>query len=124
MACLVLVTPQVASAQEAAAGTVSTDPQVIARGKALIDEGCLDCHEIGGWGGMAAEGIEGPPLDSVVSRRGAAFVRRKLADPNFNMRYSLMPNFGFTEVEIEAIVAFLATLTNKQPSRRVGNGSV
>jgi cbb3-type cytochrome oxidase cytochrome c subunit len=49
----------------------------------------------------------GPSLNGVVARRGADFVRRKLADPSFNTAVSMMPNFSLLPEDIEAIVAFL-----------------
>ncbi len=90
-------------------GAASTDPQVIARGKGLTDEkACLGCHVIGSGGGQL-----GPSLNRAVSRRSVDFVRRKLADPTFDDATSMMPNFGLTSEQIEAIVAFLATLDAK-----------
>ncbi len=87
-------------------GAASTDPEVIARGKALTDEkACLGCHVIGSGGGQL-----GPSLNGAVSRRSVNFVRRKLADPTFDDATSMMPNFGLTSEQIEAIVAFLAML--------------
>ncbi|GBD31829.1 hypothetical protein HRbin33_00789 [bacterium HR33] len=46
----------------------------------------------------------------MVRHRGADFVRRKLADPTFNNATSMMPNFGLSAEEIEALLAYLATL--------------
>ncbi len=87
-------------------GAASTDPQVIARGKALTDEkACLGCHVIGKTGGPV-----GPSLTRVLNRRDADYVRRKMADPTFDNTTSMMPNFGLTPEQIEAIVAFLASL--------------
>jgi mono/diheme cytochrome c family protein len=87
-------------------GAASTDPQVIAAGKALVEQkACLGCHVIGSAGGQV-----GPSLNSSVSRRGAMFVRQKTADPTFNNSTSMMPNFGLTPDQIEAIVAYLNTL--------------
>ncbi len=87
-------------------GAASTDPQVIARGKTLTDEkACLGCHVIGKTGGPV-----GPSLTGVLNRRDTDYVRRKVADPTFDNETSMMPNFGLTSDQIEAIVAFLASL--------------
>ena len=87
-------------------GPVSADPDVIARGKQLTSgNACLGCHVIGGVGGNV-----GPSLNGVVRRLGAADVRHKLANPTFNNSTSMMPNFGLTREQIEAITAYLASL--------------
>ena len=89
--------------------TVATDRAVIARGKTLVEQrACLGCHVIGSAGGKV-----GPSLNGVVGRRGAGFVRRKLADPTFNNATSMMPNFGLPQDEIEAIVAYLYSLEGR-----------
>lgn len=85
---------------------IPTDPEMVARGSRIAGEkACLGCHLIEGAGGRV-----GPDLDGVVQRRAAGFVRRKLADPTFNNPSSMMPNFGLNAEEIEALVAYLATL--------------
>ncbi|MCH7778245.1 MAG: hypothetical protein IH878_17200, partial [Gemmatimonadetes bacterium] len=69
---------------------LSTDPQVIARGRAVVQEGaCLGCHVVQGQGGAV-----GPSLDDVIKRRGVEFVMKKMADPTFDSATSMMPNFG------------------------------
>jgi mono/diheme cytochrome c family protein len=55
-------------------------------------------------------GILGPSLNGGVERRGADYVRQKLANPVFDNTASMMPNFGLTEEQIEAMLAYLATL--------------
>lgn len=90
-------------------GAVSTDPQVIAHGQQLVQaRGCVGCHVVGPAGGQL-----GPALNGVVRRRGAEFVRRKLADPAFSNPTTAMPNFHFTRAEIEAIAAYLNTLPER-----------
>ncbi len=74
------------------------------RGAELVNaRACLGCHVIAGQGGNV-----GPSLDGVVDRKGVEFVRHKLADPTFNNATSMMPNFGLSAEEIEAILAYLA----------------
>lgn len=85
---------------------ISSDAAVIARGLSLVtDKACVGCHVIGDVGGAV-----GPNLNTVFSSRDATFVRRKLADPTFNNAASMMPNFGLTAEEIDALVAYLASL--------------
>lgn len=77
------------------------------RGREIVAaRACLGCHVIGNQGGNV-----GPSLNDVTSRRTPAFIRRKLADPTFNNETSMMPNFGLSEEEIEAILAYLASLS-------------
>lgn len=98
---------EVAPQPEAGPREVSTDPELIARGEALVQQrACLGCHVVGKAGG----GQVGPSLNGVVGRKSVDFVRRKLADPTLDNETSMMPNFGLSDEEIEAILAFLATL--------------
>ncbi len=109
----------------------NTDPRVLARaaddvqaleasdappdlglaptGEALVaQKACLGCHIIGPAGGQV-----GPSLNGVVDRKGARFVRQKLRDPMTDNATSMMPNFGLTDEQVEAITAYLATLNGK-----------
>lgn len=89
-----------------ASGAPSGDPQIIGRGRELVTEkACVGCHIIAGAGGQV-----GPALNGVVARQGPDFVRRKLTDPTFNNPTSMMPNFGLAADEVEALLAYLATL--------------
>ncbi len=87
-------------------GPASTDPAMIDQGETLLQQkACVGCHVVGDAGGAV-----GPKLNGVLGRRGVEFVRRKLIDPTFNNSTSMMPNFGLTTSEVEAIVAFLGSL--------------
>ena len=98
--------PGAGQEQEVGPAAVSTDPQVIERGEALVrQKACLGCHVVGSAGGQV-----GPSLNGVVDQRGEDFVRRKLQDSTFDNASSMMPTFGLSPEEIDAIVAFLATL--------------
>ena len=86
--------------------TVSTNPQVVSRGRTLVQDGaCLGCHVVNGQGGAV-----GPGLDNVIERRGVEFVMRKMADPTFDRSSSMMPNFGLTQTQIRAVASYLSTL--------------
>jgi mono/diheme cytochrome c family protein len=101
--------PSAQAATAAFSDSVSTDPAVIARGESLVQQkACLGCHVIGRAGGKV-----GPSLNGVVGKRGAEFLRHKLADPTFDNKTSMMPNFGLSAETIDAIVAYLATLNGK-----------
>lgn len=90
-------------------GPVSNDPAVIANGKLLAEQkACVGCHVIDGAGGQV-----GPSLNGTIERKGVDFVRSKLQDPSVDNATSMMPNFQLTTDEIEAIVAYLATLQGK-----------
>lgn len=85
---------------------ISTDPAVVAEGRALVStKGCIGCHAIAGAGGQV-----GPDLNGVIERRGAVFVRQKVLRPSFDNEATLMPNLGLNPDELEALVAYLATL--------------
>ncbi len=98
-----------ATAERDVSDAVSTDRAVVSRGAALINEkACLGCHVVGNRGGTV-----GPSLNDLVGRQGARFVRQKLIDPTFNNRNSMMPNFGLTQEQIDALIAYLATLNGR-----------
>ena len=95
-----------ATAERDVSDAVSTDRVVVSLGAALINEkACLGCHVVGNIGSAV-----GPSLNDVVARQGVRVIRQKLMDPTFNNRNSMMPNFGLSDQQIEALVAYLATL--------------
>jgi len=84
----------------------STDPALVERGSALVAEkACLGCHVVAGAGGKV-----GPSLDGILGRKSPQFLRQKLMDPTVDNETSMMPNFGLTSDQIEAVLAYLATL--------------
>lgn len=103
---LVTIGQPAAALPQVSAAAPSTDAATIARGKELITQkACIGCHILAGSGGQV-----GPRLDGVVQRRDPEFVRRKLTNPLFNNATSMMPNFGLSDDEIEAVLAYLASL--------------
>jgi len=103
--------PLANTAQRPETGTqpIASDTTTVAQGERLVAEkACVGCHVVGGGGGTL-----GPSLNGVVARRGPDFVRHKLADPAFNNATSMMPNFGLTAEQIEAILAYLHTLDGR-----------
>lgn len=94
---------------EAEVSDAAPDLTLAPAGEALVAEkACLGCHIIAGTGAQI-----GPSLDGVVGRRGARFVRQKLKDPKFNNSTSMMPNFGLTDEQVEALTAYMATLNGQ-----------
>jgi len=66
---------------------------------------CMVCHTINGAGGQV-----GPVLNGVVDRYGEEWLTRWLKDPQAVRYGSRMPNFHFSDQEIEAVVEYLKTL--------------
>lgn len=80
--------------------------ELTAEGREIVaTKACVGCHLIAGRGANV-----GPKLDGVVRRRGSRYVRRKLADPTLDNATSMMPDFELTDDEIEAVLAYLASL--------------
>jgi cytochrome c oxidase subunit II len=71
----------------------------------VVDYECDKCHRINGKGGE-----ECPELAGVFERRKATFIRSQLADPTRNNPNSNMPQFEFSDDQIEAIMAYLGSL--------------
>ena len=66
---------------------------------------CITCHTIGNEGGTV-----GPNLNQVGNRRSADWLRRWLTDPNAVKPGTKMPNFGFSERELTALVEALSRM--------------
>ncbi len=99
--------PQRGAAQAASvvAGAAATDP-LVAQGEVLVQaKACAACHKIKGVGGAI-----GPDLDGVTQRLDPETLRQRLLNPKAANPESVMPNFGFSDAEMDAIVAYLKTL--------------
>jgi nitric oxide reductase subunit C len=83
--------------------TAEMTPLVV-QGKHLWDESnCMGCHTLLGEGGYYA-----PELTRVYERRGPAFIRSMLRDPQaMYPGQRKMVKYNFTDQQIEAMVAFL-----------------
>ena len=64
--------------------------------------GCSGCHKIGGAGGVLA-----PDLQGVFERRDEAWIRTKIQHPRQLNPLTVMPDFGFTDDQVAAIVEVL-----------------
>lgn len=81
------------------------DP-VLARGIEVVHlNSCMVCHTIHGVGGNT-----GPVLNGVAQRYSEDWLRTWLRNPQAVREGSRMPNFGFSDPDIEAVIAFLRTL--------------
>jgi len=108
--------PRPAKAVEAEAaepGTSASEPaqkttagHEVEEGKKLVTEkGCTSCHKIKGVGQTV-----GPDLTGVRNRVDEKTLHARLQDPKSVNPESIMPNFKFTDEEIESITAYLKTL--------------
>lgn len=78
----------------------------LAKGIRLVHEkGCMVCHAINGAGGQVA-----PKLNGVADRYGSEWLRTWLENPQAVRSGSRMPNFRFTEQEIDAVITYLESL--------------
>jgi len=84
------------------------DDQVVL-GKQIWDRNnCMGCHTILGEGAYYA-----PELTKAVDRRGEAWLKAFLADPEAMFPGERrMQNYGFSAEEIDAVIAFLAWIGN------------
>jgi len=87
------------------------DPALIAKGeKTLADKNCLPCHAIKGKGGTAGPTARGPDLKMVGAQRDAQWLKMFMRNPGaVNPKSRMMPFKGNDE-ELEALVAYLASL--------------
>jgi len=69
---------------------------------------CNACHLINGSGGQI-----GPELSTVGRRRSQAWIIEHFRDPRALVAGSIMPNFRFSETELEALAEFLSQQTEK-----------
>ena len=77
--------------------------RVALSGDELIEQyGCGGCHVIGGGGGTV-----GPSLDSVFDRRDPEWIRGQIKEPREQNPMTVMPHFGLSDAEVEAIMEAL-----------------
>jgi cytochrome c2 len=76
------------------------------KGEAILKaKGCTSCHKIKGAGNTI-----GPDLTGVTGRLDLETLQKRLKDPRSVNPDSIMPNYGFSDEEIDTIMAFLKTL--------------
>jgi cbb3-type cytochrome oxidase cytochrome c subunit len=78
----------------------------ISVGKAIFEEkGCLSCHRLYGRGGTI-----GPDITYVAERRSSAWLFHHFREPQEASPGSVMPQFGFSDEEAEALTKFLTRI--------------
>ncbi len=79
-------------------------------GEQLVQEyGCANCHIVGSEGALKA-----PNLNTIMSRLDDVSVRLWLRNPRAVKGNTAMPNFHLSDSEIDAIVAYLELLNNRE----------
>ncbi len=77
----------------------------------IFNKRCKACHTIAGVGGPMAK--SGGPLDDTGAKHDEAWLRAYLKDPKSKVDNAKMPKFGFSDAEIDQLVAYLITLKGK-----------
>jgi cytochrome c oxidase subunit II len=79
---------------------------LVARGRDVFrEQGCYGCHTVG---------VTGTPIATDLSRIGAkrdqAYLARWLRDPSLQRPTAHMPKIQLSEVEVQALAAYLGSL--------------
>ena len=77
-------------------------PVALSGTQIVTQYGCSGCHKIGGTGGIIA-----PDLQGVFERRDEAWIRTQIQHPRQHNPLTVMPDFGFTDDQVAAIVEVL-----------------
>ena len=82
-------------------------PEMVALGKQLyeVKYQCQSCHTIGGAGGYV-----GPNLNNAGNWLTAAWIEAWLRNPQLLVPGTIEPRRNFTDTEVQALTAYLATL--------------
>jgi mono/diheme cytochrome c family protein len=84
-------------------------PNVLEGRRLFLQKGCFSCHSVGGQGGKI-----GPNLDDVSLRRSPDWIMKHFRDPQAVTPGSVMPKFGFSEIQIRALTEFVLHLRDQQ----------
>jgi len=75
-------------------------------GSSLVKQkNCVTCHTIGESGGTV-----GPILNQISNRRTEEWLRRWFKDPNSIKPGTKMPNFGFTDAELDDLLSHMTRM--------------
>jgi len=76
-------------------------------GRQIVEEkNCRSCHSIAGRGASGP----GPNLNQVTERRTPDWLHRWLRNPQAIKPGTIMPTFGFSRAQIDALIAYLGSL--------------
>jgi mono/diheme cytochrome c family protein len=90
---------------------VLADLALIGKGeKIYAEKKCVPCHLIKGKGGTAGPAARGPDLSNVGTKRDGQWFKTFLKDPKAVNPKSKMMAFKGSDEELEAVVAYLASL--------------
>jgi cytochrome c len=95
----------------APAAAQASEQQLAAQGKAILEDKCSRCHQIG-TSGRSPLG-EAPPFRMLMQRYKPEQLEEALGE-GLSSGHPAMPEFVFEPYEISAIVAYLGTLRQKQ----------
>ena len=107
----VLIAAPARGADDPGAASEAAAPEAtdtVAKGRAIIEANCARCHAIGMEDSSRHE--EAPPFRVVVTRYPPSDLAEALAE-GIVSGHPDMPEFVFEPPEIEAIIAYLGTLT-------------
>jgi len=91
--------------------TKQVEPSVVV-GAALVEEyDCRDCHKIEGAGALKAPNLDGLVPRQMASDPALVSTHLWLRNPRAVKGSTAMPNFHLSDSEIDAIIVYLATLT-------------
>jgi len=76
--------------------------EAFANSAIVKQKSCMACHTIGKSGGTV-----GPILNQIANRRSEEWLRTWFKDPNSIKSGTKMPNFQFSEPELDALLAYL-----------------
>ncbi|MFQ5627822.1 MAG: c-type cytochrome [bacterium] len=85
-----------------------------AKSDIVEQKNCVTCHTIGESGGTV-----GPILNQISNRRTEEWLRTWLTDPNTIKPNTKMPNFRFSNAEIDRIIAFLADMKRSVDGKKI-----
>lgn len=91
---------------------LAAQPSLTDQGRLLLEKNCSRCHATGRDG--ASPNAQAPPFRTVVTRYPAEDLAEALAE-GIVTRHPEMPQFVFAPNEIDAIIAYLDSLTSTNP---------
>ncbi|MCI0694265.1 c-type cytochrome [candidate division KSB1 bacterium] len=85
-----------------------------AKSEIVEQKNCITCHTIGKSGGTV-----GPILNQVSNRRPLDWLRKWLKDPNATKPGTKMPNFQFSDAELDNALSYLKDMKRTVESEKI-----